>query len=172
MSIKINAQIASSSEYVTAVREMCHLITSRAIHPLQIFETTFMFTSGYRKEKEYLKTLHGYTESVIKTRRAELIKENDAGTEFKRRPSFLDLLLQSTIDGRPLTNEEIRQEVDTFMFEVRKWLHFKIFLYKELLDIFLCRTRDSPNRHHQLCNVKTFLMSLVTLHNCFCLLQL
>ena len=128
MSTKINAQIASSSEYVAAVKGMCQVITSRAIHPWTIFDTTYMFTSAYRKEKRYLKTLHDYTESMIKIRRAELIKENDAETMIKRRPSFLDLLLQSTVDGRPLTNEEIRQEVDTFMFEVRKWLHFQIFL--------------------------------------------
>jgi cytochrome P450 family 4 len=31
--------------------------------------------------------------------------------------ALLDVLLKSTIDGKPLTNEEIQEEVDTFTFE-------------------------------------------------------
>lgn len=72
-----------------------------------------------------MKILHEFTDSVIIKRRAELEKslstnnsssqENEFG--IKKKMAFLDLLLQATIDGQPLSNADVREEVDTFMFE-------------------------------------------------------
>lgn len=88
----------------------------------------YQFSTLAKREKAALKILHGFTESVIRKRRQELlnlkinnneenIKENEE-IGIKKKQAFLDILLQSTIDGQPLSDLDVCEEVDTFMFEV------------------------------------------------------
>jgi len=89
-------------------------------------EFIFKLTPTGRRFKQVVKILHDFTDSVIIKRRTELAKmqtnkeesvENDDDVGAKKKMALLDVLLQSTIDGVPLTNADIREEVDTFMFE-------------------------------------------------------
>lgn len=85
----------------------------------------YRFSSQYNVYKKCLKTLHDFTDNVIMTRRNELEKlqgnvrkNDDDGLGLKSKKAFLDILLQATTtDGKPLSNEDIREETDTFMFE-------------------------------------------------------
>lgn len=84
---------------------------------------TFFFSKAARVERKALKVLHEFTDSVIVARRKELLEQqaNNSNTTddlgIRKKQALLDVLLQSTIDGKPLTNQDIREEVDTFMFE-------------------------------------------------------
>jgi len=122
MGTSVNAQNEIDSEYVKAVKTMCKVVMDRSVSPVEVIDFFYYFTKNYREEKKALKVLHDYTMSVIKSKREVLAKNSnhfEEEDEFgkKRRVAFLDLLLKSTVDGRPLTDTEIREEVDTFMFE-------------------------------------------------------
>lgn len=125
MGVELRAQTNSNSEYVKAVKDITGIISTRHYNFLLRSNFIFKLSPLYQEQKRTLKILHDFTDSVIVSRRAELTKEletedkSEADTGEKKKMALLDVLLQSTINGKPLTNMDIREEVDTFMFEGR-----------------------------------------------------
>lgn len=124
MGVPINALQNKTSNYVHSVKEMGRITMERVFSPLQQIDLLYGFTENGKTEQECLKILHGHTLSVIKTRKEELGRDPNSSVdnmvdEFgkKKKIAFLDMLLQTTDNGQPLSDDDIREEVDTFMFE-------------------------------------------------------
>lgn len=122
MGTLVNAQENSNSEYVKSVKIMGRTAVERAFSPLKMFDACYVFTSTYRNELKALKVLHGYSQGVIQQKKQAMGKSEEISLsdEFgiKKRRAFLDLLLHTAHENGELTDEEIQEEVDTFMFEV------------------------------------------------------
>ncbi|KAH8396252.1 hypothetical protein KR222_006522, partial [Zaprionus bogoriensis] len=129
MGVSINAQTNVDSEYVQAVKTISMVLHKRMFNIFYRFELTYMLTPLARAERRALNVLHNFTEKIIVQRREELLRAAsadpaqaqqaaaDADVGAKRKMAFLDILLQSHVDDKPLSNLDIREEVDTFMFE-------------------------------------------------------
>lgn len=99
---------------------MLYLIHRRLMSPLYSKEWIWKMTSLYREQLKTVHYINDFINGIIQKRRQELLsnvgskKENSERTG-KERLCLLDLLLHSEMDGKPLTNEDIRGEVNTFM---------------------------------------------------------
>ena len=111
----------------------------------------------YRSEpgqrfSENLVQLHSFTRKVISDRKAEILNRSSTiryrktpkglaevdDSEKERRKAFLDLLLDHHIRSGELTEEDIREEVDTFMFEGKDFVLFDSMCH---LLAFRCTSR-------------------------------
>lgn len=120
MGTKINAQSGVEFGYIDAVKAYLRNLANKEFSVWKNFDSVYPYTSDYRSMLNLLKTLHGFTNSVISQRKEKHQKEKrDENKEHRRKTAFLDLLLEmETEEGTMLSNEDIREEVDTFMFEV------------------------------------------------------
>ncbi|XP_058126924.1 cytochrome P450 4d2-like [Anopheles ziemanni] len=164
MGVSINAQHNPSNQYVRDVKRMSELILLRIFHILGSFPRTFWtLMPNAWEQRKLIQRLHEFTDSVIHSRRQQLLAKqqqqpqsqgdvpaDDDSMNAKQRHTFLDLLLNVTVDGRPLSDADIREEVDTFMFEghdtttsgiaftfyqLAKHLDIQEKLYQEIVDV-------------------------------------
>ncbi|NP_001295967.1 probable cytochrome P450 4d14 precursor [Musca domestica] len=129
MGVKVHAQEHPEFPYAKAVTDTSNIMSDRFVKPFDRFDGYFRIfhNQKYHQLQNNIKIMHDFTDKVINERREALQKSIDSGTYqagssvdemgIKKRMAFLDVLLQSTVGGKPLTNKDIREEVDTFMFE-------------------------------------------------------
>ncbi|XP_067627240.1 cytochrome P450 4e2-like [Eurosta solidaginis] len=143
MGVQINAMDNTEDKIVTAFKEMCSNINMRIYNPWKRSNFFYRFSPDYPQFQRTLKLIEDFTNDVIAKRIAkrkqegnqDLIKEED-DISSKRKLAFLDTLLSATIDGRPLTQHEIYDEVSTFIFEGHDTTNSGICFTIYLLSIF------------------------------------
>lgn len=115
--------------YIKAVYDLSRLIGEKFLKPLQQVDWLYWLTSSGRQMARACTIVHEFSERVIKERKASLnikagLSEKEGEgilkgvTKTRKYCDFLDVLL-TVVDskGKGLTDLEIRDEADTFMFE-------------------------------------------------------
>ncbi|KAK9505902.1 hypothetical protein O3M35_009870 [Rhynocoris fuscipes] len=129
MGVPLNSQDNKALEYVRAIRKVSAASVLRMIKFWLKKEFVFRLTKYGKDFYNGLSLMHSFTEKIIKERKEEFQSENLKSTASenteeqesflpKQRKAFLDSLID--LDRKypnSLTELDIREEVDTFMFE-------------------------------------------------------
>ncbi|XP_069459952.1 ultra-long-chain fatty acid omega-hydroxylase isoform X2 [Ambystoma mexicanum] len=109
------------SDYIAAIYELSSLIVKREHCLPHHVDFIYYHSSNGRRFKRACELVHQFTQNVIQERRQALSEQGtEAWLKSKQgKPKdFIDILLLSKDeDGSRLSDGEIRDEVDTFMFE-------------------------------------------------------
>ncbi|XP_036884537.1 cytochrome P450 4F3-like [Sturnira hondurensis] len=110
------------SEYIAAILELSALVTKRTHNIFLHVDFLYQLTADGRRFHRVCNLVHNFTDAVIQERRRTLISQGSHDfLKAKAKTKTLDfidvLLLAKDEDGKRLSDEDIRAEADTFMFE-------------------------------------------------------
>ncbi|XP_075051493.1 ultra-long-chain fatty acid omega-hydroxylase-like isoform X1 [Mixophyes fleayi] len=110
-----------SSDYIAAIYELSSLVVQREHFLPHHFDFIYRLSSNGRKFQRACEIVHKFTAGVVQQRKKALQEkgtENWIKSKQGKTQDFIDILLLSKDeDGNQLSDEEMRDEVDTFMFE-------------------------------------------------------
>ncbi len=102
--------------YVKACSDLVYCCSDRMMNPIYMIDSIYWYTSHGRKTKKMCDFVHEHAENIIAKRKEVLGADESHAT--KKYLDFLDILLVARDEeGKGLSDLEIRNEVDTFMFE-------------------------------------------------------
>ncbi|KAM6168028.1 cytochrome P450 4F6-like [Erethizon dorsatum] len=110
------------SEYIAAILELSSLVLKRHHQFFQYVDFLYYLTSDGQQFHRACDLVHNFTDAVIRERRRTLTSQGvDDFLKAKAKSKTLDfidvLLLAKDENGKELSDEDIRAEADTFMFE-------------------------------------------------------
>ncbi|CAL1279535.1 unnamed protein product [Larinioides sclopetarius] len=126
MGIKVEAQ-RKNTKYVEALKHLTGSTFERMQSPWYWNDFLFKISPFGRKYFKNVDIVHGFTRQVISEKKEELMKKKsaeapvDTGNEIegtkRKKMALMDLLLDEHFKNSSISEEEIREEVDTFTFE-------------------------------------------------------
>ncbi|XP_057167570.1 cytochrome P450 4F2 isoform X4 [Ursus arctos] len=110
------------SEYIAAILDLSALVAKRHQQILVHMDFLYYLTPDGQRFRRACRLVHNFTDAVIQERRRTLPDQGvDDFLQAKAKTKTLDfidvLLLTKDEDGKQLSDEDIRAEADTFMFE-------------------------------------------------------
>lgn len=113
---------SSAKDKLVSVFSITTIVYKKMFNPIYGTESLFRFTKYHSLFEESLRVVSETTQKVISSRRKyyeehpeELIDyTNEVGV--KKRMPLIDTLLRTNVDGEPLSNRDIEDEVNTFLF--------------------------------------------------------
>ncbi|XP_006898358.1 PREDICTED: leukotriene-B(4) omega-hydroxylase 1-like [Elephantulus edwardii] len=110
------------SKYITAILELSALVVKRQQQLFLHWDFLYHLTHYGQHFRKACRLVHDFTDAAIRERRRTLSKQGiDDFLKAKAKTKTLDfidvLLLSKDEDGKQLSDEDIRAEADTFMFE-------------------------------------------------------
>ncbi|XP_058864191.1 ultra-long-chain fatty acid omega-hydroxylase-like isoform X2 [Acipenser ruthenus] len=110
------------SEYIAAIFELSTLVKQRQLHLPHHLDFLYRRSEEGRRFARACAVVHQFTSAVVRQRKAALQSQQGLGEELLAKKGkvtdFIDvLLLSKDEDGNGLSDEEIKAECDTFMFE-------------------------------------------------------
>ncbi|XP_039723622.1 cytochrome P450 4F6-like isoform X2 [Pteropus medius] len=113
---------AKPSDYITAILELSALVMKRAKQTFLHTDFLYYLTLDGWRFRRACHLVHNFTDAIIQERRHILISQGSHDfLKAKAKAKTLDfidvLLLAKDEDGKELSDEDIRAEADTFMFE-------------------------------------------------------
>lgn len=127
MGIRLNAdKSAEKMMYKKAIMDIGQIVMKRLTTVWLHSDLIFYNMPIGKKFTKCLENVHSFADNVILERKKkyESVANEDGG---RRRLAFLDLLLEAERNGE-IDLEGVREEVNTFMFEVIL-LYFPLFMY-------------------------------------------
>ncbi|KAI4489410.1 hypothetical protein M0802_011165 [Mischocyttarus mexicanus] len=118
MGYRINAQTNIFNEYLLAVDKLSLIAQNRFTNVWTSIDFIFKLTRLGKEHDRALKVVHNFVDKVIAERKEEWKNNRDQNCNkpTKKHPALLDLLLEISSNGTILTDTDIRDEVNTFMF--------------------------------------------------------